>query len=315
MNISVIIPVYNAAEFLEKAVNSALQFEEVKEIILIDDKSTDNSLLVCQKLSENNEKIKLFQHPDKGNHGAGATRNLGLEKASQNFIAFLDADDYYLPNRFDAEKQLFKDEKIEGVFGAIGVEFLSEKGKDEFQQKFKNNTLTTVNYPAEGKDVFLGLLHLSAKQFGVFFSLIALTIRKSALDRVDLRFNENLRVHQDTDFNLKLSYLCYLKTGIIDRAISVRGVHDNNRITKIKNYSSVFFKNSFLRYESLYKWSKDQKSISPEIRKEIFMRFLTFKISLTKFPKKYFLYIWMCVKNPVLLKTRHRFIALKKHND
>ncbi len=312
MNISVIIPVYNAAEFLEKAVNSALQFEEVKEIILIDDKSTDNSLLVCQKLSENNEKIKLFQHPDKGNHGAGATRNLGLEKASQNFIAFLDADDYYLPNRFDAEKQLFKDEKIEGVFGAIGVEFLSEKGKDEFQQKFKNNTLTTVNYPAEGKDVFLGLLHLSAKQFGVFFSLIALTIRKSALDRVDLRFNENLRVHQDTDFNLKLSYLCYLKTGIIDRAISVRGVHDNNRITKIKPYSLKFYHNMNLLYQSRVEWIDNISLLEKEVRDIITIRHLVFKTATKKGISKIYHYIISCLKYPQILKTQYRFHIFRK---
>ena len=113
MTISVIIPVYNASAFLKKAVNSALQFEEVKEILLLEDCSTDDSLEICRKLAEENTKIKLFQHPDKGNHGAGASRNLGLSKASQDFISFLDADDYYLPNRFKAENELFKNDKIE----------------------------------------------------------------------------------------------------------------------------------------------------------------------------------------------------------
>ena len=119
------MPVYNAGAFLEKAVNSALSLEEVEEILLIEDGSTDDSLELCKKLSSENSKIKLYQHSDKGNHGAGASRNLGLENASQEFIAFLDADDYYLPNRFDAEKEHFKNQKIEGVFGAIGKEFLT----------------------------------------------------------------------------------------------------------------------------------------------------------------------------------------------
>lgn len=154
LGISVIIPVYNASRFLRKSVESALRFEEVKEIILAEDCSTDNSLEICKELASENSKIKLFQHPDKGNHGAGATRNLGIEKASQNFIAFLDADDYYLPNRFDAEKELFKNSEIHGIFGAIGVEYLTEKGKEEYQAKFKDSPLTTVNYPADGKEVF-----------------------------------------------------------------------------------------------------------------------------------------------------------------
>ena len=151
MDISVIIPVYNAATFLHKAVESAVNLDEVKEILLVEDASTDNSLELCRTLQTEYSKVKLFQHPDHGNHGAGATRNLGLEKASQEFIAFLDADDYYLPNRFEAEKEIFKNEKIEGVFNAIGTEFYSEKGKEEFQQKFKNTELTTVKKHAEGK--------------------------------------------------------------------------------------------------------------------------------------------------------------------
>ena len=50
MNISIILPVYNAACFLEKAVDSALQFPEVKEVLLIEDCSPDNSLEICKKL-------------------------------------------------------------------------------------------------------------------------------------------------------------------------------------------------------------------------------------------------------------------------
>ena len=88
---------------------SVLQLEDVKEILLIEDKSTDNSLEVCKKLENEFENVKLFQHPDKRNHGAGATRNLGLKMATADFVAFLDADDYYLPNRFDEEKKLFID--------------------------------------------------------------------------------------------------------------------------------------------------------------------------------------------------------------
>ncbi|MFC3160361.1 glycosyltransferase family 2 protein [Chryseobacterium arachidis] len=235
LDISVIIPVYNAGQFLEKSVSSAVHFDEVKEVILVEDKSTDNSLEICQKLASENPKIKLFQHPDKENHGAGATRNLGIEKATGNFITFLDADDYYLPNRFDAEKELFKDAKTEGVFGAIGVDYLTEKGKQEYQIKFKDAPLTTVHYPAEGEEVFRGLLSLTSKTFGTFFHLNALTIRKSALKRAQLTFNKNLRVHQDSDFIIKLAYHCYLKSGIIDKAVAMRGIHDDNRITKLSS--------------------------------------------------------------------------------
>ena len=310
LNISVIIPVYNAALFIEKAVNSALQFDEVQEILLIEDQSSDNSLSVCENLVEKHPKIKLFQQPDKGNHGAGATRNLGLEKATQEFIAFLDADDYYLPNRFDAEKEIFKDKKTEGVFNAIGVEFLSEKGKKEFEEKFKNNQLTTVNHPAEGKDVFYGLLGLD-KSFGSFFHLNALTIRKSTIDKNQLKFNEQLRVHQDSDFIIKLAYHSYLKSGKIAEAVAIRGVHDDNRITKIKRYSEQFNQRQMLLWNSLYEWSLGKK-IKKEYLEHIFLTKKAFELANAKGVSEYFKIISTILQNPKILKTRYRFTYLKK---
>lgn len=311
LTISVIIPVYNAAQFLEKSVQSALQFEEVTEILLIEDASTDHSLSICEKLVAENARIKLYQHSDKGNHGAGATRNLGLEKAQSEFISFLDADDYYLPNRFDAEQMMFRELNVEGVFGAIGVEYLSEKGKEEFQNKFKDISLTTVNYHAAGEEVFKGLLGLTQRKFGTFFHLNALTIRKSAIQKHHLRFNEKLRVHQDSDFIIKLAYVCHLKSGIIDKAVAIRGVHDDNRITKIKPYSEKFYKNNLLLQQSLYEWSLTVK-LKPEYSKRIKLNYLSFKMANEKGCKKYSSYLFNCLKYPELLKTRYRFHALMR---
>ncbi len=311
LNISVIIPVYNAASFLQKAVESALQFEEVKEILLIEDDSTDHSLAVCEILEREYDRVQLFQHPDKANRGAGASRNLGLEKASQEFIAFLDADDYYLSNRFEAEKQIFKNEKIEGVFGAIETEFLSEKGKKEFEEKFKNISLTTVNYAAEGKEIFEGLLGLTPKTFGTFFHLNALTIRASSIRRNNLRFNEQLRVHQDSDFILKLAYHCFLKTGSIEKAVAVRGVHDDNRITKIKLYSDLYNERQFHLWKSLQIWAKEN-NIEKKYAEYFRLRKVSYEISTKKGSQKYLLLLSEILRNPKILKTRYRFAYLKK---
>ena len=311
LKISVIIPVYKAEAFLKKAVESALQHDEVTEILLIEDASPDNSLQICEELVAKSEKVKLFQHPDKGNHGAGASRNLGLEKASQEFVAFLDADDYYLPNRFEAEKEIFKNEKIEGVFGAIGTEFLSEKGKIEFQEKFKNTELTTVNFAAEGEEVFKGLLGLTPKIFGSFFHLNALTIRNESLKKNQLKFNENLRVHQDSDFIIKLSFSTHLKSGIIDKAVAIRGVHDDNRITKIVRYSAKYNERQFLLWKSLFEWSKTQ-NLQSDAREKISLQYKAFDLSLKKGLSKYLLILLNIIKNPKILQSRYRFTFLNR---
>jgi len=309
MKISVIIPVYNAAAFLKKAVESALQFEEVSEVILAEDASTDASLVLCKQLAQENKRVILFQHQDKGNHGAAETRNLGIKRSTSDFIAFLDADDYYLPNRFNAEKTLFNNEKIEGIFGALQTEFITEKGKAEFQEKFKNNELTTVQYQAEGNDIFEGLLGLSRKTFGSFFHLNTLTIRRSSLIKYNLFFNKDLRVHQDSDFIIKLAYHCHLKTGIIDKAIAIRGVHDDNRITKIKQYSPKFYSNQFQLQDSLYEWA-GTTHLQKKYLQKIKLDYLSFKTANKKGIGKYLFYIISTIQNPELLKTRYRFHAL-----
>lgn len=305
LKITVIIPVYNAEAFLRKAVESALQFDEVKEIILIEDKSTDNSLEICKKLTAEHSEIHLYQHPDKKNHGAGASRNLGLKKASHDFIAFLDADDYYLPNRFEAEKELFKNPETEGVFGAMGTEFLSAKGKLEFEKKFRNTQLTTVNYHAEGKDIFYGLLGLD-RSFGSFFPLNCLTVRSESIRKDGVRFNENLRVHQDSDFIIKLAFHCHLKSGNITEPIAIRGVHDNNRITKITRYSQQYNQRQLLLWKSLYEWSLDKK-IKKEYQEHLFLNKKAFELAHKKGLKKYISLLRTVIKNPNILKTRYRF--------
>ncbi|MCY0969562.1 glycosyltransferase family 2 protein [Chryseobacterium wangxinyae] len=309
MKISVIIPVYNAAAFLQKAVQSALQFEEVAEVILVEDASTDRSLEICKKLELENVRIILVQHYDKGNHGAAETRNLGINKACSEFIAFLDADDYYLPNRFDAEKFLFNNEKTEGVFGALGTEFITEKGKAEFQEKFKNNELTTVQYQAEGKDIFEGLLGFSTKTFGSFFHLNTLTVRRFSLLKNNLFFNKHLRVHQDSDFIIKLAYHCHLKTGTIDQAIAVRGVHDDNRITKIKQYSPIYYSNQYQLQKSLYQWASSN-GVEKKYLQKLKLDYLSVKTASKNGIGKYLFYIISAIQYPQLLRTRYRFHAL-----
>ncbi|WP_374458588.1 glycosyltransferase family 2 protein [Chryseobacterium taeanense] len=312
MTITVIIPVYNAEAFIEKAVNSAIQFPEVKEILLIDDGSKDNSFQICLKAAQEHDIVKVLQHADQKNHGVSASRNLGMDLATSEFVTFLDADDYYLPNRFDAERKYFQNPDIEGVYGAISTEFVTEKGKEIYLEKFLNDNLTTVYQEAEGLEVFKGLSEIN-KEHGTFFSMIALTIRKTALQRTGLRLNEKLKIGEDKDFIVKLSYLAYLKSGFISEPVAVRTGHENNTITKIRNYSSEYFYHQSLVFKSLYRWAKNQRKM-PAKALEIFRyKYLSSKIARMKGIEKYFNYIIYTIFNPKLLKTRYRYYALKNN--
>jgi len=107
MKVSVIIPVYNAAPFLDKSIQSALDQRQTGEVILIDDRSTDRSWEKCEAWVKKDKRVKLFKN--EGIKGAGAARNVGLRNATCEYIAFLDADDYYLEERFHQDQLLFEE--------------------------------------------------------------------------------------------------------------------------------------------------------------------------------------------------------------
>ncbi len=101
MSISVIIPTYNDAKTISRAISSALgQTVSVDEIIIVDDDSEDDTKAVVQAFDD--DRIEYVRHDQ--NQGGSAARNTGLEYASGDYIAYLDADDEWLPRKL--EKQL-----------------------------------------------------------------------------------------------------------------------------------------------------------------------------------------------------------------
>jgi len=264
MKISVITPVYNAEKYITQAVESALQFEEVYEIILVEDQSPDNALEVCKKLAEQYERVKLYQHPDKKNHGAGASRNLGIEMSTGDFIAFLDADDYYLPNRFDAERELFKNNEVDAVYGALGVHYYSEKAKEEYYSLF-GDRLTTVYKKYAPKDVFPGQLNMLGS-FGLF-SIDTLTIRKKMLlEKVNPLFKTHLRLHQDTELLFRSSFYLKFYPGILDQAVAMRGVHESNRITQVDSKKVKASSTRVLLWRAVNEWAQSEETMSEDIK-------------------------------------------------
>jgi teichuronic acid biosynthesis glycosyltransferase TuaG len=101
--VSIIMPSYNAEEFIPASIASVIeQTLEDWELLICDDFSTDSTLEKIKSLSKNEKRIKIFRN--KFNKGAAGARNTALEKASGRYIAFLDADDKWLPEKL--EKQI-----------------------------------------------------------------------------------------------------------------------------------------------------------------------------------------------------------------
>jgi glycosyltransferase involved in cell wall biosynthesis len=293
-NISVIIPVFNAGKFIKKAVQSALVLPEVKEVLLIEDGSTDNSLAICKELEIENDKISLFTHANNENRGAGASRNVGIENAKADYIAFLDADDYYLPNRFEAEKSIFDTQPdVDGVYGALGFHYYSNQGKEKYDEA-SFGKLTTLNGKPLPYELFLSLAWLHPEING-HFSIVALTLKRKIFDDKAEKFG-NLIMHEDTVFIMQLSLNCRLVAGIIDRPVALRGVHDNNRIVNNKNPGS-----RLQMWSELYRWAESVKKNKQIVR--IFEAFMiTEKIRVSKRIYGFFLFTNSSFSNKFFLK-------------
>lgn len=94
--ISVIVPVYNIEGYIERCLKSIQKQTYLRfEVIIIDDGSTDNSLLLCQKFAK---KYRNFRVISQKNQGLSAARNAGIKQATGDFLAFVDGDDEILPN-------------------------------------------------------------------------------------------------------------------------------------------------------------------------------------------------------------------------
>lgn len=128
VDISVIIPVYNAEALINRCLDSVFsQHGDFKiEVILVDDGSTDNSVGFIKQRPEQ-EQIKLFQQ---ANSGPAKARNKGILEATGKYLAFIDADDYWLPN-FLTETTSFLEQHPECVAVSTAQRHLTTSGEHE----------------------------------------------------------------------------------------------------------------------------------------------------------------------------------------
>ena len=294
--VSVVLPVFNAELFVEKAIQSALQQPEVAEVVVVNDGSSDESLGIIKELQKTDNRIKILHHPDGINKGRSASRNLGIKQATSNYIAFLDADDFYLKDRFKNDGRLFSyNTYAEGVYNAIGVHFYRAFNLEE-KEELQLFTLRKDVKPDMLFDV------LMSGDYG-YFSIDGLTIKASVLEKVGY-FNEDLIVAEDTDLIFKMALKCKIYPGILNKALAMRGVHNKNIFNNDKLYNIYELK----LYESLYYWSA-QQPISIKTTERFLERIWILKYRETKNIFKHILYY--CKLNLKMPKLVFTYLSIK----
>lgn len=131
--ISVVIPFYNAAQFFRESIESVLsQTYQNWELILVDDGSGDESSQIAREYEAAHPgKIKLAEHPGRQNRGMSASRNLGIARGQGELIAFLDADDIWLPGKLQQQVSLLQAHPQAGMLYGNTKYWFSWTGKPE----------------------------------------------------------------------------------------------------------------------------------------------------------------------------------------
>jgi glycosyltransferase involved in cell wall biosynthesis len=181
--VSVVIPVFNRAEAVQRAIASVLaQTCQDFEIIVVDDGSTDATASVVAAMTD--PRITLIRH--ERNRGGGAARNTGYRAGSAPFVAFLDSDDEWLPTKLERQLDVF--ERADDRLGLVYT------GADRI---FPDGTATR-HIPRRDADLARTLLTenvIGETSLGM--------VRRSALDAID-GFDESLPAAQDMDLWLRL---------------------------------------------------------------------------------------------------------------
>jgi glycosyltransferase involved in cell wall biosynthesis len=184
IDVSIIVPVYNGALFIEQCINSLLDqtYRGNVEIIIINDGSTDNSLNLLNKLYGTHPKIQIYT---KENGGVSSARNFGIMKSKGNFICFCDIDDSWLNNKLTTQIE---------IINLFCCDFLG--------------SVLKVN----NKNFILKKITLRNLLYKNYFQPSTVIMKKSVCEVVGL-FDENQKYAEEGNYFMRIAnagFKCYL---------------------------------------------------------------------------------------------------------
>jgi len=205
-SVSVVIPSYNCASYLPRALDSVLAQHypaERIEVLVVDDGSRDDSAAIAGDYAQRDRRIQVLMQP---NGGPAAARNRGIRASHGELIAFLDADDCWQPDKIAAQVRLFLADPTLGLI-YCGYRFIDEKG-------------TPIERSVRKQHAARG--HIVLDLFCEFFLVTSTVIvPRHCLDAVGL-FDTSLRVSEDNDLFLRL--LLRYRADLVDAPLVDRTV-------------------------------------------------------------------------------------------
>ncbi|WP_159020231.1 glycosyltransferase [Algibacter sp. L3A6] len=190
MKLSIIVPVYNVQDYLKKCLDSLFN-QDIEtneyEVITVNDGSTDNSLIILKELKDIYPSIKIFTQKNQGLSGA---RNTGIEKASGDYILFVDSDDYILKNSLKLIVDIAEERNLDILeFGAEGI--------SETDSTVYISQSSTLKKILTGEEYLANISYMSSACNKLY--------NRMFLNNKNLRFMKGVYI-EDIEFNTRAVY-------------------------------------------------------------------------------------------------------------
>ena len=222
-DVSVIIPIYNSADYIEQGIQSVLNQPDLEvELILVDDGSTDESVRIIDEYAKRFDFVKAIHQE---NAGVGAARNRGIREATGEYIAYLDSDDFYEPESLTGLIGKCREQNLDVLFATYINFFENEIAAEKW---YKNRTEEVMrrgdypNIPVAGMELMR--LFKAQKEYNV--NVFTQIVKREFLRCNDILFPESI-IFEDAPYTFAV-LLHAKKTIACKEVLARRRIRDNS---------------------------------------------------------------------------------------
>lgn len=286
--VSIIMPAFNAEHFIRESIDS-IQQQTYKnwELWITNDASTDDTQKIVEKYIKD-ERIHLVNFPV--NRGLAVARNAGIEKSNGEYVAFLDSDDLWLPEKLDHQIKFHRD------YPEIGLSFTNfntfdKTGECDCPRDVGNHKM--ASYPA---------IDVSSLFYKNTIGILTVMVKKEILDTVGY-FDSDFRSVEDHDLWIRIAKVGY-KFGYLDEKLALYRLSEGGLSRSLRKYKSqrkkflrkhypvidenIFSKKAWGTFYRHFGNEYSQRKVYELARKYYFKALICFGFSMTGLRMAYF---------------------------